>query len=92
MVLRRCHTSRPQAWHGGSDAVVRGLDQLHPRPAELAAAERLIQRAHAQGRRVRFWGTLDTPQQWQVRRLHPAKFHAHTLSWRMCGTAWGLCD
>lgn len=46
--------------------MVRGLDPLHPSTAEAAAAAELIRRAHAQGRSVRFWGTLDTPRQWQV--------------------------
>jgi len=33
---------------------------------ELIALRALLDRAHAQGRRVRFWGSPDTPNFWQV--------------------------
>ena len=39
-------------------------------PAEALKLRELVSKAHAQGRRVRFWGTADDPRGWQV--LHQA--------------------
>lgn len=35
-------------------------------PAEAAKLQELIARAHAQGRRIRFWASPDVPASWQV--------------------------
>lgn len=55
-----------QAWRSEAGAALHGLDPLQLSVAETAATQQLLQQAHAQGRGVRFWGTLDTPRQWQV--------------------------
>lgn len=55
-----------QAWYEGGQAVLHGINPLQRDNRQAAAARALVERAHRQGRLVRFWGHGDNPAGWQV--------------------------
>lgn len=54
-----------KAWFRGVKALLQGINPMALENKQVVGARALIQRAHSQGRQIRFWGHPDTPKGWQ---------------------------